>query len=104
MRRALSLFAAAAVMLVSADAMCDAGTVDAGNSTDSGVSTKPSPNNPTVSPDSGTTTASDAGAGGGGADSGCSFTAQRSEGGSTLVGLFAGVSMLVMSRRRRTKR
>jgi hypothetical protein len=100
------LSAAAFVMLVSADAMCDGG-VDAGKdgSTDSGIGTKPSPNNPTVSPDSGATSTGDAGAGeGGGDDSGCSFTAQRSDGWSPMLGLVAAGSMLVMSRRRRNKR
>ena len=66
--------------------------------TDSGIGTKPSPNNPTVNPDSGTS--SNPGAGGGGDDSGCSFTAQRSDGWSTLAGLFVAASMLVMSRAR----
>jgi hypothetical protein len=83
------------------DAGTDSSTPAGG--TDSGIGTKPSPNNPTVNPDSGTTT-SDPAAGGGSDDSGCSFTAQRSDGWSTMAGLFAAASMFVMSRRRRNKR
>lgn len=68
---------------------------------DSGISTQPSPNNPTVSPDSGTTT--DPGGGSGGGDSGCSFAAQPS-GGWSVLGLLAAASMFVISRRRRNQR
>jgi hypothetical protein len=69
---------------------------------DSGITTQPSPNNPTVSPDSGTS--SDPGGGGGGGDSGCSLAAQPSDGWSTVLGLFAAASLFVTSRRRRNRR
>lgn len=92
-------------------AQSDGGTtppVDAGvdSSTppakDSGVGTKPSPNNPTVTPDSGTSSTSSGSSSGD--DGGCNVTTQSSDGWSTGLGLFAAASMLAMSRRRRNKR
>lgn len=88
----------------------DAGT-DAGAGTDSGtppgkdsgIDTKPSPNNPTVPADSGTSSSS-GGDSSSGDDGGCTFAAQPTNGWSTALGLFAAVSMLVMSRRRRNAR
>ncbi len=68
---------------------------------DSGVGTQPSPNNPTVTPDSGT--ASSSGGGSSGDDGGCSVTTQSADGWSTGLGLLAAASMLAMSRRRRKK-
>ena len=87
----------------------DAGTtpVDAGvdSSTppakDSGVGTQPSPNNPVVTPDSGTSSSS---GGGSSDDGGCNVTTQSTDGWSTGLGLLAAASMLAMSRRRRNKR
>ena len=67
---------------------------------DSGIGTKPSPNNPTVTPDSGT---SSSGGSSSGDDGGCNVTTQSSDGWSTGLGLFAAASMLAMSRRRRKK-
>jgi hypothetical protein len=69
---------------------------------DSGVGTMPSPNNPTVTPDSGAGAAADDGSGGD--DGGCSFTARSSDGWSTVLGLLAAASIFVMSRRRRVER
>jgi hypothetical protein len=85
-----------------AGAPVDAGKDSSTPGKDSGIGTQPSPNNPTVSPDSGSTT--DTGGGGGGGDSGCSFAAQPSDGWSTMLGLFAAASLFVMSRRRRNQR
>jgi hypothetical protein len=70
---------------------------------DSGIGTTPSPNNPTVTPDSGTTSS-------GGAPSsdsgGCSvvLSSSSSEGWSTVLGLVTAASILVLSRRRRAGR
>jgi hypothetical protein len=74
-------------------------SVDAGK--DSGITTQPSPNNPVVTADSGTTT--DPGGGGGG-DSGCSVAMQPSDGWATILGLFAAASLFVTARRRRNQR
>jgi LPXTG-motif cell wall-anchored protein len=96
MRRALSLFATAVVMLVGATATA---APDAG--TDSGIMTAPSPSNPTIPLDSGTT---DAGQAAPSADSGgCSVVASESSSASwlTVLGLVTAASVLVMSRRRR---
>jgi len=103
MRRALSFVAAAVVMLVSATgaAAPDAGATDAG---DSGISTMPSKNNPTIPLDSGT---EDAGTSTASTDDGggCSVvSSSSSEGWSTVLGLFAAASILVVSRRRRGRR
>lgn len=88
--------------LPDAGAPVDAGTDSSTPSKDSGVGTKPSPNNPTVTPDSGTTSTSSGSSSGD--DGGCNVTTQSSDGWSTGLGLFAAVSMLAMSRRRRNKR
>ena len=69
---------------------------------DSGVGTQPSPNNPIVTPDSGT--ASSSGGASSGDEGGCNVTTQSSDGWSTGLGLLAAASMLAMSRRRRNKR
>ena len=88
--------------LPDAGAPVDAGSDSSTPSKDSGVGTKPSPNNPTVTPDSGTTSTSSASSSGD--DGGCNVTTQSSDGWSTGLGLFAAASMLAMSRRRRNKR
>jgi LPXTG-motif cell wall-anchored protein len=97
MRRALSLFAAAVIMLVSVSATA---APDAGP--DAGIMTAPSPSNPTIPVDSGTTDAGQAAPSG---DSGgCSvvaLSANASEGWSTLLGLVTAASILIVSRRRR---
>lgn len=84
-----------------AGAPADAGTDSSTPGKDSGVGTQPSPNNPTVKPDSGTTTSS--GGSSSGDDGGCNLSARSSDGWSTALGLFAAVSMLAMSRRRRNR-
>ena len=71
---------------------------------DSGIGTMPSPNNPTVQPDSGASASSSSS---GGDSGGCSVVASSSsssEGWSTVLGLFTAASILVLSRRRRAKR
>ena len=107
MRRALSLVAAAVVMLVSitASAAPDASTPDGSTGTDSGISTMPSPNNPTIPLDSGTADAGE-GSSSSGDSGGCSLvsSSSSSEGWSTALGLFTAASILVLSRRRRGKR
>jgi hypothetical protein len=81
----------------------DAGAADGSTMTpDSGVGTMPSPNNPVVTPDSGTPSGADPGSGGD--DSGCSFAARSADGWSSALGLFAAAGILVMARRRRARR
>lgn len=82
----------------------DASAPDAstGGHEDSGIGTMPSPNNPTITPDSG---ASGSGSSSGGDSGGCSVvSSESSDGWSTMLGLFTAASILVLSRRRRGKR
>ena len=105
MRRALSLFAAAVVMLVSTTgaAAPDASAPDASKG-DSGITTMPSPNNPTIPLDSGTdsgpnSSSDDNGSGG------CNVVASTSsDGWSTVLGLCVAASILVTSRLSRRRR
>jgi hypothetical protein len=83
---------------ITADAGKDGSAPPADAGKDSGITTQPSPNNPVVTADSGTTT--DPGGGGGG-DSGCSVAMQPSDGWATILGLFAAASLFVTARRRR---
>jgi hypothetical protein len=82
----------------------DASVPDSGSSggKDPGFGTTPSPNNPTITPDSGAGTPSSSS----GSDSGgCSVVSSpASEGWSTVLGLFTAASILVLSRRRRSPR
>jgi hypothetical protein len=100
MRRALSLFAAAVVMLVSAPAFADAGA-DAGK--DSGIGTVASPNNPTIPVDSGmaSTPTEPTGSDSGGCSVVSSSSSSSSGGWSTVLGLVTAASILVLSRRGR---
>lgn len=107
MRRALSSFAATGVLCVVMSVAARASAADAGTdgaATDSGFGTTPSPNNPTIPLDSGTT---DAGASSSsGSDSGgCSVvTTSSSDGWSAVLGLVTAASILVLSRRGRGER
>jgi hypothetical protein len=82
----------------------DASVPDSGSSggKDSGIGTTPSPNNPTITPDSGTGAPSSSSSGDSG---GCSVVSSPASGGwSTVLGLFTAASILVLSRRRRSRR
>lgn len=82
--------------------VADAATPDGSTpGKDSGVGTTPSPGNPTVQPDSGTT---DPGGASSDDSGGCSVVnSSSSEGWSTVLGLVTAASILVLSRRRRAK-
>jgi MYXO-CTERM domain-containing protein len=78
----------------------EAGLADASTPPkDSGVGTQPSPNNPVVTPDagsSGTSSSSSADSGG------CSVVHEGSEGSASLLGLAVAASIFALSRRRRS--
>jgi len=83
------------------DASVPDGSTSGGSS---GIGTMPSPNNPVITPDSGTSTPSSSS---GGDSGGCNVVASptsSSEGWSTVLGLCVAASILVLSRRSRRRK
>ncbi len=75
-----------------------------GGGKDSGIGTMPSPNNPVITPDSGTSSSGGSSSGDSGGCNVVSSSTSSSEGWSTVLGLCVAVSILVTSRLSRRRR